>query len=131
MLQAGEAGETGWATDTAFSSAACPFRDRAFTWLAVRSGIAIRPPDLEWRLLMGGGLLAGIGFTMTLFIANLAFSQNLIDCANLGIFLASAFSAVAGLALLRWSPARGEGPRHDRCPHGGSKLSTAERNHFR
>jgi NhaA family Na+:H+ antiporter len=74
-----------------------------FSWLAVRSHIAIRPPDLSWRLLAGAGLLAGIGFTMALFIANLAFSDHLIDSAKLGIFLASVFSAVAGLALLRWS----------------------------
>jgi Na+/H+ antiporter NhaA len=73
----------------------------AFSWLAVRSGIALRPPDLGWGLLAGGGLLAGIGFTMALFIANLAFSPSLIDSAKLGIFLASVFSAVAGLALLR------------------------------
>ena len=73
-----------------------------FSWLAVRSGIAIRPPDLSWGLLAGGGLLAGIGFTMALFIANLAFSESLIDSAKLGIFLASVFSAVAGLALLTW-----------------------------
>lgn len=78
----------------------------AFSWLAVRSGIAIRPPDLSWRLLAGGGLLAGIGFTMALFIANLAFSKSLIDSAKLGIFLASVFSALAGLALLRWLPER-------------------------
>ncbi|MGE0826574.1 MAG: Na+/H+ antiporter NhaA [Candidatus Binatia bacterium] len=45
-----------------------------FSWLAVRTGIAVRPPDLKWRFLVGGGLLAGIGFTMALFIANLAFS---------------------------------------------------------
>ena len=72
----------------------------AFSWLAVRSRIAIRPPDLSWRLLAGGGLLAGIGFTMALFISNLAFSQSLIDSAKLGIFLASVFSAVVGVALL-------------------------------
>jgi NhaA family Na+:H+ antiporter len=85
-----------------------------FSWLAVRSGIAIRPPDLSWRLLAGGGLLAGIGFTMALFIANLAFSKSLIDSAKLGIFLASVFSAVAGLALLMWLPARGKHPEVDR-----------------
>jgi len=71
-----------------------------FSWLAVRSGIAIRPPELGWRLLAGGSLLAGIGFTMALFIANLAFSQSLIDSAKLGIFLASVVSALAGIALL-------------------------------
>jgi len=76
----------------------------AFSWLAVRSGIAIRSPNLSWRLIAGGGLLAGIGFTMALFIANLAFDENLIDSAKLGIFIASVFSAVAGLAWLAWSP---------------------------
>jgi NhaA family Na+:H+ antiporter len=78
-----------------------------FSWLAVRSGIAMRPADLDWRLLAGGGLLAGIGFTMALFIANLALDQSLIDSAKLGIFLASVVSAVAGLALLRMLPGRG------------------------
>jgi NhaA family Na+:H+ antiporter len=73
-----------------------------FSWLAVRSGIATRPSDLSWGLVAGGGLLAGIGFTMALFIANLAFSQSLIDAAKLGIFLASVVSAVAGAALLAW-----------------------------
>ena len=86
----------------------------AFSWLAVRSGIAARPPDLSWRALAGGGLLAGIGFTMALFIANLAFSKNLIDSAKLGIFLASVFSAVAGLALLMSLPAHGKHLRVDR-----------------
>ena len=81
-----------------------------FSWLAVRSGVAIRPPELSWRLLVGGSLLAGIGFTMALFIANLAFSKSLIDSAKLGIFLASVVSALAGLALLTWLPARGKAP---------------------
>jgi NhaA family Na+:H+ antiporter len=72
-----------------------------FSWLAVRSGIAIRPPDLDWRLLAGGALLAGIGFTMALFIANLSLAANLIDDAKLGILLASVASAIAGLAVLR------------------------------
>jgi len=78
-----------------------------FSWLAIRLHIAIRPPELSWRLLAGGSLLAGIGFTMALFIANMAFGKSLIDSAKLGIFLASIFSAVAGLALLLWSPTRG------------------------
>ncbi|MXR67921.1 Na+/H+ antiporter NhaA [Shewanella insulae] len=77
-----------------------------FSWLAVRSHIGILPEELSWRLLLGGSLLAGIGFTMALFIANMAFSDNLIDNAKMGIFLASIFSAVAGLSLLTWSPAR-------------------------
>ena len=79
----------------------------AFSWLAVRSGIALRAPDLEWRLVAGGGLLAGIGFTMALFIANLAFGQGLIQQAKLGIFAASVVSAAAGLVVLGGSPRRG------------------------
>jgi len=71
-----------------------------FSWLAVRSGIAMRPPDLDWRLLAGGGLLAGIGFTMALFIANLALDQSLVDSAKLGLLLTSVVSVVAGIALL-------------------------------
>jgi NhaA family Na+:H+ antiporter len=73
-----------------------------FSWLAVRLGIATRPSDLSWGLLAGGGLLAGIGFTMALFISNLAFGQGLIDAAKMGIFLASVVSAAAGVALLAW-----------------------------
>jgi NhaA family Na+:H+ antiporter len=76
-----------------------------FTWLAVRSGIAIRAPDLGWKLVAGGALLAGIGFTMALFIAHLAFSEDLIDAAKLGILAGSVVSALAGVTLLaRLSP---------------------------
>ncbi len=55
-----------------------------FSWLAVRTGIAILPLDLNWKLLAGGSLLAGTGFTMALFIANLAFSSALLNDAKLG-----------------------------------------------
>jgi NhaA family Na+:H+ antiporter len=78
-----------------------------FSWMAVRLGIAIRPAGLGWGTLAGGALLAGIGFTMALFIANLAFSESQIDEAKLGIFMASVVSAVAGLALLMWLPKHG------------------------
>jgi NhaA family Na+:H+ antiporter len=78
----------------------------AFSWLAVRSGVSIRPPTLEWRQITGGALLAGIGFTMALFIANLAFEPSLLNSAKLGILLASVVSAAAGLTVLRWLPAR-------------------------
>jgi len=86
----------------------------SFSWLAVRSGIVVRPEDLDWKLMAGGGLLAGIGFTMALFIANLAFSESLVDSAKLGIFLASVVSAVAGLVILRSLPRRSTHARTDR-----------------
>lgn len=71
-----------------------------FSWLAVCSGLARRPSDLSWRLLTGGALLAGIGFTMALFIANLALSGSALDSAKLGIFLASVAAALAGFLML-------------------------------
>ncbi|PLX87606.1 MAG: Na+/H+ antiporter NhaA [Desulfuromonas sp.] len=100
-----------------FVSFACgkPIGILTFSWLAVVSRIATRPPDLSWRLLAGGGMLAGIGFTMALFIANLGFDKALIDSAKMGIFLASVFCALAGIALLRWLPEYGKG-----APFGGA-----------
>ena len=74
-----------------------------FAWLALLSGLATRPVDLGWGAMAGGSCLAGIGFTMALFIASLALSGPLMDSAKIGIFLASLFSAAAGLALLRWT----------------------------
>jgi NhaA family Na+:H+ antiporter len=73
-----------------------------FGWLAVRSGLARRPAGMGWGLVAGGGLLAGIGFTMALFIGDLAFPDELIDAAKLGILSASVVSAAAGLAALAW-----------------------------
>jgi NhaA family Na+:H+ antiporter len=73
-----------------------------FAWLAVRSGLAARPADLGWGALAGGGMLAGIGFTMALFIADLAFHGMLLQAAKLGILAASLASAAGGLVLLGW-----------------------------
>jgi NhaA family Na+:H+ antiporter len=72
-----------------------------FSWAAVRLGIARLPSGVQWRHLLGAGWLAGIGFTMSLFIAQLAFQDpQLVEEAKLGILAGSAFSAVAGLAWL-------------------------------
>jgi len=73
-----------------------------FSFLAVQLRLAIRPPDLSWRLLAAGGLLTGIGFTMSLFIAGLAYGPSLLNSAKLGILLASAFSGACGLLVLLW-----------------------------
>jgi NhaA family Na+:H+ antiporter len=72
----------------------------SFCWLAVRTGLATRAPELSWGLLAGGGLLSGIGFTMSLFIAQLAFPDALIDSAKLGVFVASILAACSGLVVL-------------------------------
>lgn len=74
----------------------------SFSWLADRCGIAARPPDLAWAFVAGGALLAGIGFTMALFIANLAFAEDEINAAKLGILIASVVAATAGVTILAW-----------------------------
>ena len=83
----------------------------AFAWLAVRSGLARRPLDVSWGMLAGGGFLGGIGFTMALFIADLAFPHVMINTAKLGVLTASVVSAVAGMAVLAWSTRRTRGVR--------------------
>jgi len=83
-----------------------------FSWLAVRTGIAILPLDLNWKLLAGGSLLAGTGFTMALFIANLAFSSALLNDAKLGILSASVFSAMAGFLVLFGRSHKGKYPNN-------------------
>ena len=73
-------------------------------WLAMRSGIADMPQGITWRHLVGAGSLAGIGFTMSLFIAGLAFESDLLGAAKVGILAASLISGLAGWLLLRSAP---------------------------
>ncbi|WP_188396747.1 Na+/H+ antiporter NhaA [Oxalicibacterium flavum] len=69
------------------------------SFIAVRSGLCSLPPHVTWAGITLVGLLAGIGFTMSIFIATLAFdSAALLDAAKLGVLLASLTAAVGGLA---------------------------------
>jgi NhaA family Na+:H+ antiporter len=71
-------------------------------WLAVRTGVSELPEGVSWRHVYGAGWLAGIGFTMSLFISDLAFaSGSLLDTAKLGILAASVVAGVVGWAILR------------------------------
>ncbi|MFO9243256.1 Na+/H+ antiporter NhaA [Legionella pneumophila serogroup 1] len=72
----------------------------SFSFIADFLGLAKRPSDLNWILLACGSILTGIGFTMAIFIANLAFNENLINSARLGIMLASIFCALTGIFML-------------------------------
>jgi NhaA family Na+:H+ antiporter len=74
----------------------------ALSWLAVRVGLATRPVDLSWSFLAAGGFLTGIGFTMSLFIAGLAYTPTMLDGAKVGILVASVVSATVGLLMLAW-----------------------------
>jgi NhaA family Na+:H+ antiporter len=83
----------------------------AVSFLAVRTGLARLPQGVGWGAIGGGGLLAGIGFTMALFIASLALAEPLLSAAKVGILAASALAAVAGMiVLLVVLPRRGAGP---------------------
>lgn len=73
-----------------------------FSGLSVLLGFAKLPDDISWGILGASGILAGIGFTMSLFIAGLALTGGLLDAAKLGILLGSALSAVVGMVLLVW-----------------------------
>jgi NhaA family Na+:H+ antiporter len=74
----------------------------AFSWLAVRMGVARLPAGVNLPVLVGAGVLAGIGFTMSLFIAGLAFppQSGLLDPAKSGILTGSVVSAVVGSVIL-------------------------------
>ncbi|MEE1068164.1 MAG: Na+/H+ antiporter NhaA, partial [Fibrobacteraceae bacterium] len=72
-----------------------------FSFLAVKIGISKRPSGYSWATLLGGGMLAGIGFTMALFVAGLAFDPGLRqDSAKLGILLGSVSAAIIGTVYL-------------------------------
>ncbi len=72
--------------------------------LAIKLGIAFKPEQLRWSHLAGAALLAGIGFTVAIFIANLSFDAEqteLLEAAKIGIFAASIVAAVLGFSVLR------------------------------
>ena len=71
------------------------------SWLAVRSGLAQLPSGVTWKAILGAGCLAGVGFTMSLFVANLGLEGRLLDGAKIGVLAGSAISAVAGFIVLR------------------------------
>jgi NhaA family Na+:H+ antiporter len=75
-------------------------------WLAVRSGIAILPYGSTWRHMMGTGILAGLGFTMSIFISSLAFiNPTILATAKLSILIASALAGTVGVFWLSRAPA--------------------------
>ena len=81
----------------------------AGAWLGVRLRLAVLPAETRWRHLAGAAALGGIGFTVSLFIAGLAFADPaLVDAAKLAILAASVASAVLGTGILLSTHARAE-----------------------
>lgn len=68
--------------------------------LAERMRVATRPSDLPWSIIAAASVLTGIGFTMSIFIADLAFDPATLDAAKVGILSASGLSGPVGLLLL-------------------------------
>ena len=97
-----------------------PLGVTAATWLALRFNLASLPYGLTMRHVLGGGAVAGIGFTVALFIARLAFVDAegrptvLLDEAVIGVLVASILASVVGWLILRGvkspsAPASGDG----------------------
>ena len=73
-----------------------------FSYAVVLMGVCKLPPDLKWKHIAGAGMLAGIGFTMSIFVTLLAFNDlEHINIAKIAILMASLIAAIIGLAWLR------------------------------
>ena len=76
-------------------------------WLAVRSGLARYPAGMTSQHLLGVAMAGGIGFTVAMFVANLAFTEPAVtEAAKLGILVGSFVAAVASYLVLRLSPSQ-------------------------
>jgi len=73
-------------------------------WLAIRTGLCRLPEDMQWSHLTGLGVLAGVGFTMSIFIANLAFGHaTTIQSSKIAVLTASLLASFLGFSLIRFS----------------------------
>ncbi len=72
-----------------------------FSFIAVKSGMGSLPKDVRWSHILGSAMLGGIGFTMSLFIADLSFSSVfMLNYAKMAILSASVISAIIGISFL-------------------------------
>jgi Na+:H+ antiporter, NhaA family len=75
-----------------------------FSWLTVWLGVGAKLPQLTWHHVLGVGLLSGIGFTISLFVTELAFAEEaLISQAKVGVLAASLLAGVIGYTILRFA----------------------------
>jgi Na+:H+ antiporter, NhaA family len=74
-----------------------------FSWIGLRMGVAELPDGVNFKQVIGVALLAGVGFTMSIFVANLAFFESplLLDSAKAGILIGSLIAGVSGYIVLR------------------------------
>lgn len=76
-----------------------------FAWLGLKTGLADLPESVSFKQIIGTGFLAGVGFTMSIFVANLAFIENqvLLDSAKVGVLAGSLLAGISGYLLLRFN----------------------------
>jgi len=74
-----------------------------FCWIAYKFNVASLSSEISWPQLIGVSFLAGVGFTMSIVVANAAFDGEVLSGAKLSILIASALSAIIGLLILRWA----------------------------
>lgn len=75
----------------------------SFTWVAVKSGLAPMPEGMNWKNISGVALLGGIGFTVSLFIANLSFGNThpvLLNQAKFGVLCGTLIAGILGYVVL-------------------------------
>ena len=84
-------------------------------WISIKMKWASLPTGISWMQLWGAGILAGIGFTMSIFIATLAFTEPAFtDISKIAVMLGSLVSMVLGLVWMRGTGSRGQEPSHER-----------------
>ena len=100
-----------------------------FSWIAIKLGLAKIPDKSTWLQLYGVSILTGIGFTMSLFIGGLAFSDAaMLNNVRLGVLAGSLASGLAGCALIFLAGQRASAAKAVRAkknPSRGFRLSTA------
>lgn len=115
LANAGVPIQMSYMSDPVTQSIACglligkPLGIGLFSFLAVKLGLARLPTGVNWTMLMGGGCLAGIGFTMSLFLTGLALPESSVDAGKLGTLMGSALSTILGMSILTYAVVMGGG----------------------
>jgi NhaA family Na+:H+ antiporter len=94
-----------------------------FSWLSLKLRLAELPPEVRFSQIIGIALLAGVGFTMSIFIANLAFPDqaHLLDAAKTGILIGSFLAGISGYLVLRFTGKHKNGPPKTMHQRAGRK----------
>lgn len=99
------------------------------TWIPVRLGLGSLPPGVRWGHVAGVAALSGIGFTVSVFVASLAFTDAmLVDEARIGIIVASVAAGVIGALLLRMTGAPAVDPKEPTTTTGAAGVRPAAEN---